>query len=1184
MANEATIDELQIEISTTSASAAENLEKLAQKLERLEAATSRITGGNDGLNKVAKQIDKLNAISQKIQSMQGFEKLGRAVEQLKKLNELNNIGDISGAIRNLNKLPQAMNAIAQMPSVDAAKFQQLADALKPLETVSTGNINSMLNSLRKLPKISQELAGMDFSAFSRQIEQIARAVEPLARQAQSAGTGLTALAQIMQQTNRQARQSSDGVSLFNRAIGDIKVKTLAAIAGLRRLFSALKSGVTASAAYVENLNLFSVTMGDSADEALRFAESVNAALGVDTSDWIRYQGVFQSIGKGFGIASDQADLMSKNLTQLSHDIASFYNLSVETAAEKLQSAMTGQTEPMRALGFAIEETTLKQVALNHGITTSVEKMTQAQKAQLRYIAIMEQAGNIGVLGDMARTIDTASNGMRVLEARIQQFSRAVGNMFMPILSAALPYLTAFVQVLTEGAQAIANFFGFELPKIDFSDAQVSSGFDDITGAIDEATEASEKFKGSLSSIDQLNIIGSENENKLAAADNQFDLGINLPEYDFLQGVESKTKQIADNIKDWFKEALPWIEAVGAGITAAFAASKVSGFISAVGNLYDGMKKFIGLDATKTFMGIAGGLVAGATSGVLMYDSVKKLITGTGNFSMNIAKIVASVGILAAAFAFLNPVGAALASIGFIIGGVAGAIAGANEEVAKQNAIIERNMLFMQGTSTITEIADAFSDWAGKAKQVNDQIINQYAELENDRLKVDELYESVKAVAGIKIDFSNFTSADAAALKGPFDELATYLKGDFENTAKTVVQDLEGIFAGANIAQPLINQMTQGYQKMIDLFGSNIDKAQSTIDEYLDKIAANGSLTAVEQADFQRNYQLIMETANTEDSKNLDYALKQFNELDLSKIDFENNATAQEMLQNILTEAEAYERSITDRLSEEEKNLMVMFKDLETQYQLGFIDQSQYDQSFALLSQSEDIFRANAARQLDDLADKILTVQDAVDLQVRNAAKEMSPDVGDYNLAIGSRGWLVSLFDIEGTKKLSQDIAASKYLEGSDIFAGSQELLAEVHNLRDSELILKSKISSDNPIAQKILDTGEAEANIKAKIGLEVAETDMNKVNDAVKKTFETEMGMDWSKFNPPLADTSESAKVGFAREAYSQATRQNAPEFGGADGMEANVTVYNYLEMDGEIVAEKVNDINTRLAYRNNGR
>lgn len=319
MSNEVTIDELRIEIEAESGTAAGNIDKLAQSLDRLQSVTQRMTGGGDGLNKVAKQIEKLNAISQKIQSMRGFERLGKVVNQLSKLDRLSNVGDISGFVRNLNKLPQAVNALAQMPSIDATKFQQIADALKPLETVSTGNINSLVNALRKLPKASQELAGVDLTQFASQIDQISRAIEPIVRQAERGGAGLTALAQIMQSTSRQARQSSDGVGLFNQTLGQIKVKTLAAVAVLRRLFNELKKGVTASAAYVENLNLFSVTMGDSAGEALKFAEAVNDALGVDVSDWIRYQGVFQSIGKGFGIVSEKADVMSKNLTQLTYD-------------------------------------------------------------------------------------------------------------------------------------------------------------------------------------------------------------------------------------------------------------------------------------------------------------------------------------------------------------------------------------------------------------------------------------------------------------------------------------------------------------------------------------------------------------------------------------------------------------------------------------------------------------------------------------------------------------------------------------------------------------------------------------------------------------------------------------------------------------------------------------------------
>lgn len=342
MANEATIDELQIKIEAESGTAASNLDKLAQAIDRLQAVTQRITGGNTGLNKIAKQIEKLNSISASIQSMQGFEKLERAVDSLKKLNELNNIGDISGFVRNLNKLPQAMNAIAQMPSVDVSKFQQLADAMKPLQSVDTSGLNSMLNALRKLPKVSQELANVDFAQLTQQMTQISQAIAPLARQAQSAGAGLTALAQIMQQTSRTAQQSSNGVGLFNQTIGNIKVKTLAAIAGLQKLLGLFKSSITASNEYVENLNLFTVTMGEGADEALRFANNVNELMGIDVSQWVQNQGVFKQMASGFGMVEGKANLMSKNLTQLGYDISSYFNISVEEAMTKLQSGIAGK--------------------------------------------------------------------------------------------------------------------------------------------------------------------------------------------------------------------------------------------------------------------------------------------------------------------------------------------------------------------------------------------------------------------------------------------------------------------------------------------------------------------------------------------------------------------------------------------------------------------------------------------------------------------------------------------------------------------------------------------------------------------------------------------------------------------------------------------------------------------------
>lgn len=1032
MSNEVTIDELRIEIEAESGTAASNLDDLAKSLDRLQTVTQRMTGGGDGLNKVAKQIEKLNAISQKIQSMRGFERLGKVVNQLSKLDRLSNVGDISGLVRNLNKLPQAVNAIAQMPSIDATKFQQIADALKPLNDLGTNNINSFLRTLGKFPQTAQQLAGVDLTQFASQIDQISRAIEPLTRQAERGGAGLTALAQIMQQTSRQARQSSSGVSLFNQTIGNIKVKTLAAIAGLRRLFSELKKGVTASAAYVENLNLFKVTMGESAGEALNFANAVNDALGVDTSDWIRYQGVFQSIGKGFGIVSEKADVMSKNLTQLSYDISSFYNITADTAAEKLQSAMSGQVMPMRELGFAIEETTLKQVALNHGITESVENMTQAQKAQLRYVAIMEQAGNIGVLGDMARTIDTAANGMRVFTARLQQFARAVGNMVMPVLSAVLPYATAFVQVLTEGAQKIANFFGFELPKIDFSGASVSSGFDDITSSVDAATEANEKFRGSLSSIDQLNIIGSKDEGKGSAGnENQFDLGIELPEYDFLQGVESQTNKIVEDIK----AALPWIEALGAAIGTVFIAKKVYDLIDALPKLGKAFQTVGGLikgdfgSAGKIFSGIAGGLAAGAASGILLNNGIKNLITGTGKLGGNIAKVASGAVIAGGAIALFiklgNPLGAVITGIGAAIGIVTGLIQGSEEKTRALNEEIMNSVLYKNGGTKITEVADAFSDWAIAQKNVNDKITAGYAELEQYKGNMQGVLGELDEITGYEVDFSKMTPADAEALKEPFSQLTTYLQGDFTTKVNAVATSLQDAFSNLNIGEGIAAEVQGALKGVERAFDKALTDNDKIVADYLDKIAEGKTLSETEYADLTNRYSAQTEITLLKD-ENVQNAKKAFEELDLSKIDLENEAVATEQLQKISDTSNALAQSIKDRIMTESASLDRMMEEYQILYNKGLIDKTKFDEQTDIINLSKNILAQNASAQMTELRDKVKSITDPLWEQIESKKGTLPTNLWDNLTAIAG--------DID-----AQDVAWSKWVDSNEVYKQLQTM-------------------------------------------------------------------------------------------------------------------------------------------------
>lgn len=1279
---EATIDELQIEISTSSGSAANNLDDLAKSLDRLQAVTSRITSGSDGLNKVAKQIEKLNAISQKIQSMHGFEKLGKMVNQLSKLDRLSRVGDISGFVRNANRLPQAVNALAQMPSVDATKFQQLADALKPLQSVNSSGINSLMNALRKLPKVSQELAGVDFTRLTQQIEQISRAIEPLARQAERSGQGLTAIAQIMQQTNRTARQSTDGVSLFNRAVGDIKVKTLAAVAALRRLFSALKSGVTASAAYVENLNLFSVTMGDSADEALRFAESVNSALGVDTSDWIRYQGVFQSIGKGFGIISEKADVMSKNLTQLTYDVSSFYNISVDTAAMKLQSAMSGQVMPMRELGFAIEETTLKQVALNHGIEMSVENMTQAQKAQLRYIAIMEQAGNIGVLGDMARTIDTASNGMRVFQARIQQFSRAVGNMLMPILSTALPYMTAFVQVLTEGAQAIANFFGFELPKIDFSDAQVSSGFDDITGAIDEATEANEKFKGSLASIDQLNIIGSDSESKNAAnMGNQFDLGLNLPEYDFLQGVESKTKQIADNIKDWFKEALPWIEAVGtaiAGFTVGIGLTKFVGILSSLPAILAGVSPKISPFALA--------LAGGAASGMLFYNSIKNTIKGTGSLKNNIAQLTTGISLLTITMggfiAFGNPIGAIVTGVVALTGAVLGLEQG-QKELNKQ---ISDSIVFADnGGISIQGLTDGFSGYFSEISGHYDDILSNTKAFEDNQ-------EKINAAAGTIDDLTKkysllgdeITPEDADTIATSIETIGDSIKNNLGSFTQTTVDNLKTTFH--EFAEQLgldVGDMATKFYLLENMGNSALAETRKQADELVASLKVGG--LSVEEQEAKMNElkktveQMGVVDIGTKEEYSFFEALKSMSAADINLADQPTlisnindlksqgeaaKAAIDETKLSYLYELDAMKKQYEKMINPDTGNTVK--KDFEDIFGIGTFDTLFADTRLA----AEQTFEADKLKIDAGISAYIGMITNKLDKEISSSSSATDLTVFEalggtfsaYGKAFGdlfTKGEFN--FDPFGEQsKLHDSNIANQY---KDVFSAMGEAvsgidsgLVEAGRQGAADLLqgmLDGIISSPTDLGAALNGLGENSmtgiANgiesgsgsvIKAvdNVAIKGIDTWKDRTKTRSPSLVYTELGdyamqglangitrsqdlvfsaldytavqsimklsklkenmsafklgdidtksliPDFSFKAPTISRAAFEQPTGTVREAYAQATQSAPYGYNNTDGMTATIELYNYLEMDGDIIAEKVETRRVDMQRRMNGR
>lgn len=312
--------------------------------------------------------------------------------------------------------------------------------------------------------------------------------------------------------------------------------------------------------YIESVNLFNVTMGEGADAARRYADSVSAAMGIDVKEWMQYQGTFKNLAAGFGVAADKADVMSQNLTQLSYDMASFFNTDVETAFDKLSSAMAGQVKGLREFGIDTTVASLQEYALSKGIDAKVRSMSQAEKALLRYNYIVEKS--IIMQGDMARTIITPANSLRILSAQLTQMKRALGNVISVIVVRFIPYIQAMVQVITQAAASLARLFGFNAEdfEADLSGlgGGLAGGFEDAEESLDGVSGSLNKIKKQLMGFDELNIINNP-ENGGGGGSGSGGIGgagldLDALEYDFLKNLKmTKIDELKEKMSDILKD-------------------------------------------------------------------------------------------------------------------------------------------------------------------------------------------------------------------------------------------------------------------------------------------------------------------------------------------------------------------------------------------------------------------------------------------------------------------------------------------------------------------------------------------------------------------------------------------------------------------------------------------------------
>ena len=643
---------IEFQIVNDSVDAEKGLRNLANALSSVKTSI-----GSSG-NKLRDTANGISAIKNALSKMNtgDFEsKMSRISTALNSLGNSAATARISSSIGNqLTAISTALNAF---PAGSEAKLTSIAAGLSGFSTLGRANLTSFTNQLSKLKDVMVELDGLDIDKFSRQMTDLATAIRPFADEMQKVSNGFSAFPSRIQRVitsteryNNTVNRAATRTNAWGSALRGIGL--YAVFRGVTRL---LGSSISKATEYTETLNLFTVSMGQYAEEAYNYAQKVSEVLGIDPAEWMKNQGIFNSIITGFGVAGDKAAYMSQNLTQLAYDLSSFYNISVTDAFQKVQSGISGELEPLRRLGYDLSVARLEQERLNLGIETSVQNMTQAEKSQLRYYAMMTQVTQ--AQGDMARTLQSPANMLRVLKMQLNLVARELGNLFIPILRAVLPPLIAVASAIRAVISAIASLFGIEMQAPDWGDSfeqigGIGSAGEDFEDSMGGAADSAKEIKKYLAGFDELNVLPSPNEGAggggaggIGGGGGGFDL--DLPGYDFLKNAVTeeidKWKQKLEPFVNWIIENLDIIKDAAIGIGGALAGWAISKtVIDAVGGISSAFSKLSGVAGGAGFLAIAG-LLADVNRFIDAINDISKNGANFSNVSSAISELMGIAG-------------------------------------------------------------------------------------------------------------------------------------------------------------------------------------------------------------------------------------------------------------------------------------------------------------------------------------------------------------------------------------------------------------------------------------------------------------------------------------------------------------------------------------------------------------
>ena len=566
------ITSLSVEISAESQGAELNIDKLATAISNLR------TKGSVG--KVCTSLNKLSSsISALKQASAGISGLDKVTNFLNGISSVNTTAGVKGVNSVVNAIKKIPNAVSALNGVDfysmSGSITQLTNALAPLSILDISGLKSLGSAFKAIgtvPDLTDKLKAADLDSFADSCQKISTALTPLASQLETVGNAFAKLppqlSKVVTQANRvtaaNERQKKSYMSLSSQM--NSFMRNMAKLVSLKAIATYLGNAAEKFNSYYEAANLFGVSMKGLTGEASTFINKMETLLGIDPTEAMNNMATIQGLTTSFGLASDKAYVLSKNLTQLGYDLASLKNIPVAESFTKIQAAISGELEPIRRLGVDISNARLQQELLNLGYSQSVSTLSQADKAVLRYIAIMKQTTD--AQGDFARTLSSPANMIRILQAQLNSLARAVGSLLYPALKSILPPLIAAVELVKELVTGIASLMGVKVEFPDFSSASDAVG--GVTDAMDNTTKATGKaakaFKNYIMGFDELNVIQKDNGSSGGSGSGAGAAGnilgdVDLSGYDMFKNYVGSS---VDEIKAKLEKLLPLISGIAAG--------------------------------------------------------------------------------------------------------------------------------------------------------------------------------------------------------------------------------------------------------------------------------------------------------------------------------------------------------------------------------------------------------------------------------------------------------------------------------------------------------------------------------------------------------------------------------------------------------------------------------------------